>query len=342
MQNNKNIEKPKTTDKKNIHFIYAIIIGAFIFSAIMTIYINEQPDEPTESQTLQADEKIKKDSIVVTPAIETDPYEELESLVGLNDVKEEVRSLANFVKIQKEREAQGLKVPSISYHCVFTGNPGTGKTTIARILARIYKDLGVLKKGHLVETDRSGLIAEYVGQTATKTNAIIDSALNGVLFIDEAYALTTNSRNDYGSEAIATLVKRMEDDRDSLVVIVAGYKNEMKDFVASNPGLQSRFTRYIEFPDYTPTELTDIFYLRARKYSYELDKEADAFLRKQMTDAVANKTRNFGNARYVRNVFEKAITIQANRLAKTKKPSTDELKTLTVDDLRESFNSVKR
>ena len=174
-----------------------------------------------------------------------------------DEKKEEVRSLANFVKIQKQREAKGLKTPKMSFHLVFTGSPGTGKTTVARIVARIYKDLGVLKKGHLVETDRSGLVANYVGQTATKTNEIVDSALNGVLFIDEAYALvpTANKNNDYGQEAISTLLKRMEDDRDKLVVIVAGYTKEMNRFIDSNPGLKSRFNRYINFPDYTSGEL---------------------------------------------------------------------------------------
>ena len=180
---------------------------------------------------------MKKDSVVVNEPLQGDPYEELDELIGLKQVKEEVHSLANFVKLQKQREKQGLKTPKMSYHLVFTGSPGTGKTTVARIVARI---------GHTVETDRSGLVANYVGQTATKTNAIVDSALNGVLFIDEAYALVPqNPSQDYGQEAISTLLKRMEDDRDKLVVIIAGYTNEMQRFIDSNPGLQSRFNRYI-------------------------------------------------------------------------------------------------
>ena len=228
----------------------------------------------------------------------------------------------------------------MSYHLVFNGSPGTGKTTVARIVARIYKDLGVLKKGHTVETDRSGLVANYVGQTATKTNAIVDSALNGVLFIDEAYALVPeNSSQDYGLEAISTLLKRMEDDRDKLVVIIAGYTNEMKRFIDANPGLQSRFNRYINFPDYSPSELVDIFKMYMKKNQYTLGPGAEAYLKENFDYAVAHKDRNFGNARYARNVFEKTIQQQANRLAGQTNLSKDQLTELTVDDLKFGFAS---
>jgi type VII secretion ATPase EccA len=273
---------------------------------------------------------------VVNDVLEGDPYQELDELIGLEAVKKEVRTLANFVKVQKQREAQGLKTPKMSYHLVFTGSPGTGKTTVARIVARIYKDLGVLKKGHMVETDRSGLVAEYVGQTAMKTNAIVDSALNGVLFIDEAYALVPEGGGgrDYGQEAISTLLKRMEDDRDKLVVIIAGYTNEMKRFIDSNPGLQSRFNRYINFPDYTGKELFDIFCMYTRKNQYQMTPDAAKYMKEFLDYAVAHKDRNFGNARFARNVFEKSIQSQANRLSKEKNVTAEQLQTLTLDDVQ--------
>ena len=258
---------------------------------------------------------------------------ELDSLIGLDSVKKEVQTLTNFIKIQQKRAEQGLKSSSVSYHCVFTGNPGTGKTTVARIVADIYKNLGVLKKGHLVETDRAGLVAEYVGQTAVKTNKIIDSALDGVLFIDEAYSLVGGGESDYGKEAIATLLKRMEDDRDRLVVILAGYTKDMKQFIDSNPGLQSRFNRYIEFPDYTPEELYQIFALNLKKYDYHVTDDAKVALQHFFEDAVAYKDANFGNGRFVRNVFEKVLERQANRLASETNLTTERLSEITVEDL---------
>ena len=319
-------------------------IGIFVLTLVLyCIGSTVENEEETEAQTEQIEQEVEveeKDSVVVNQPLEGDPYKELDELIGLNDVKREVRTLANFVKVQKQREAKGLKNPKMSYHLVFTGSPGTGKTTVARIVARIYKDLGVLKSGHTVETDRSGLVANYVGQTATKTNAIVDSALNGVLFIDEAYALVPeNSQNDYGLEAISTLLKRMEDDRDKLVVIIAGYTNEMKRFIDANPGLQSRFNRYIDFPDYTPLELTDIFKMYMNKNQYTLAKDAEAYLREQLEYAVAHKDHNFGNARYARNVFEKSIQAQAYRLEGKSDLSKEQLTELTIDDLREGFSS---
>ena len=294
--------------------------------------INEIAQEPNEP----------KDSVIITEVMEGDPYQELDELIGLESVKEEVHTLANFAKIQQQRKAQGLKVPKMSFHLVFTGSPGTGKTTVARIVARIYKDLGILKSGHTVETDRSGLVAEYVGQTAVKTNAVIDSALNGVLFIDEAYALVPEGGgNDYGQEAISTLLKRMEDDRDKLVVIIAGYPNEMKRFIDSNPGLQSRFTRYINFPDYTDQELFDIFKLYLNKNQYTITDDAAELLKSNFSYAVANKTKNFGNARYVRNIFERAVEQQANRLSSKRSISDDELSLLTLEDIENAFKARK-
>ena len=261
------------------------------------------------------------------------PKSELDSLIGLDSVKKEVQTLTNFIKIQQKRAEQGLKSSSVSYHCVFTGNPGTGKTTVARIVADIYKNLGVLKKGHLVETDRAGLVAEYVGQTAVKTNKIIDSALDGVLFIDEAYSLVGGGESDYGKEAVATLLKRMEDDRERLVVILAGYTKDMKQFIDSNPGLQSRFNRYIEFPDYTPDELYQIFALSLKKYDYHVTDDAKVTLQHFFEDAVAHKDANFGNGRFVRNIFEKVLEHQANRLASESNLTTERLSEITIEDL---------
>lgn len=261
------------------------------------------------------------------------PYDMLNDLIGLATVKDEITKLTNFIKIQQVRESKGMKTSDISYHCVFTGSPGTGKTTVARIMASIYKDLGILKKGHLVETDRSGLVAEYVGQTAVKTNKIIDSALDGVLFIDEAYSLVQGAKEDFGKEAISTLLKRMEDDRNRIVVILAGYSTEMKEFIDSNPGLQSRFNRYINFPDYTANELSQIFLIKAKKNQYTLDEDASKVLDDVLTEAVEHKDKNFGNARFVRNLFEKTIQNQAMRLSSEPNITEEVLSMLKAEDI---------
>ena len=258
---------------------------------------------------------------------------ELDQLIGMKSVKTEVRKMAEFCQIARERENAGMKNAQLSYHCVFVGNPGTGKTTVARIMAKVFKALGILEKGHLVETDRSGLVAKYVGQTAAKTNEIIDSALGGVLFIDEAYTLVAGGEKDYGQEAIATLLKRMEDDRDRLIVIVAGYPGEMKKFIDANPGLSSRFTRYINFPDYTTPELADMFRMYAKKSHYTLSPEMDKYLNAAMAYLTKNRDRNFGNGRYVRNLFEKAVEHQAGRLAHLPGRTPEMLKTLELSDI---------
>ena len=315
-----------------------VILGLLTIVSILT---DDDKEESELEKAVQEQERSKsdeeeKDSVVISEPLEGDPYKELDELIGLEDVKEEVRSLANFVKVQKMRQEKGLKTPKMSYHLVFTGSPGTGKTTVARIVARIYKDLGILKRGHTVETDRSGLVAEYMGQTAIKTNALVDSALNGVLFIDEAYALVPDasySGGDYGQEAISTLLKRMEDDRDRLVVIIAGYPKEMQRFIDSNPGLKSRFNRYINFPDYTAEELYRIYLMYAKKNEYTLNQEAGVYLRERLEDVVEHKTRNFGNARYVRNVFEKSIQRQANRISRMKSPKENDLTEIKKEDL---------
>lgn len=260
-------------------------------------------------------------------------YQELQNLIGLESVKKEVETLSDFIHIQNTRQQKGMKTSPISYHCVFTGNPGTGKTTVARILAKIYKSLGVVSKGHLVETDRSGLIAEYVGQTAIKTNLVIDRAIGGVLFIDEAYSLLGRSGEDYGKEAVATLLKRMEDERGKFVVILAGYTKEMKEFIDSNPGLQSRFSRYIEFPDYNADELYQIFCKQLKQFDYTITPDAAEALQQFFAYQVAHKDANFGNARFVRNIFEHTLQRQAARLSKEVNLTTEKLAEVTKEDL---------
>lgn len=287
-------------------------------------YGNPLPTQGKKEWIAKAEEALisikQMDSEISDAAIEpvsaSDALDELNELIGLAETKKEIASLSNYIQMRQKRDEMGLKSPNVSYHCVFTGNPGTGKTTVARILASIYKDLGILSSGHLVETDRSGLVAEYVGQTAVKTNKIIDEALDGVLFIDEAYSLVQGGKEDYGKEAIATLLKRMEDDRDRLVVILAGYTNEIEEFINSNPGLRSRFNRYIHFADYTAVELYDIFCLMMKKNEYIMSDETSELLKKHLTEVVNNKPKDFGNARFVRNLFERAVQNQANRLAK--------------------------
>ena len=336
----------KEATSKGLKGCGCLSIGMFLLVMIIGIFAPDPDDEEVEKLKKELSEKVasettQQDSVVVNDVLEGDPYQELDDLIGLGSVKEEVRSLANFVKLQKEREAKGLKTAKVSYHLVFYGSPGTGKTTVARIVGRIYKDLGVLKKGHTVETDRAGLCGQYVGQTGPKTDSVINKALDGVLFIDEAYSLVPEggSGNDYGQEAISTILKRMEDYRDRLVVIVAGYKGEMQRFIDSNPGLQSRFNRYIDFPDYTGGELSDIFKMYMKKNQYTLSAEAEKYLKERFDYAVAHKDRNFGNARYARNVFEKSIQAQANRLANEKNLDKDMLTELTVDDLKGGFSS---
>lgn len=261
--------------------------------------------------------------------------EELNSLIGLAPVKREVASLVNLIRVRTMRKEMGLPITALSLHCVFTGAPGTGKTTVARLLARILRALSVLAKGQLVEVDRAELVGGYVGQTALKTDAVVKQALGGVLFVDEAYSLVQGERtqHDFGREAVDTLLKLMEDHREELVVIAAGYRDEMERFVESNPGLKSRFTRFIDFPDYSPEELFAIFASLAAESHYELSDEAVAAARDYFGRAHAERGANFGNGRFVRNAFEQAVSRQADRLAATAAPSRADLCTLEASDV---------
>ncbi|MCR4636602.1 MAG: AAA family ATPase [Butyrivibrio sp.] len=263
---------------------------------------------------------------------EEDPMETLDKLIGLDTIKADVKELTNFVKIQKTRKDAGLKSVPVSLHLVFTGNPGTGKTTVARIISKLYKNIGVLSKGQLVETDRSGLVAGYVGQTAIKTQELIKKAMGGVLFIDEAYALSQKD-DAFGQEAIDTILKAMEDHRDDLVVIVAGYTEPMEKFINSNPGLKSRFNKYIEFPDYTIDELMDIFDMNCKKYDYVIEDDTKQHVKELISQRKLASNGNFANAREIRNLFEEIITNQASRIAGIEDLKPEDMMKITNDDL---------
>ena len=261
---------------------------------------------------------------------------QLDSLVGLDDVKKDIKNLMNLVKVRRLRRENGLPIPPMSLHMVFMGNPGTGKTTVARIISGLYAAIGVLEKGQLIEVDRSGLVAGYVGQTALKTQEVIKSALGGVLFIDEAYSLASGGENDFGREAIETILKAMEDHRDELIVVVAGYDGPMEKFINSNPGLQSRFNKYFYFPDYNGEQLLHIFKGQCKKNGYALTEEAEAEAKAMFEELYENRGENFGNGRDVRNVFEDTVVRQSNRVAALDAPTKDDLMQFLPEDLRDA------
>ena len=300
---------------------------------------DKKPDAPSDDRL----ETVADPDPEATPEVPAEPEENLEELlanlnglVGLGKVKEDLNSLINLLKVHKLREERGLPQASVSLHMVFSGNPGTGKTTVARLLSKIYQKLGVLSKGHLVEVDRSGLVSGYVGQTAMKTKKIVESAMGGLLFIDEAYALTANTgSNDFGMEAVNTLLKAMEDNRNDLVVIVAGYTDLMEAFLDSNPGLRSRFNKQILFEDYSAEELVGIFNGICSKSFFELTDEAKEIVSRFFEDRVARKEElpGFANGRDARNFFEKTLTNQANRLATMISVTDKDLVTITKEDV---------
>lgn len=302
--------------------------------------ISRQLDEAVKSSASVSAKAESKAEGQAATAIDVDEInignllEELNSLIGMESVKHEINNLVNLLKICKIRQEKGLQLPPTTNHMVFLGNPGTGKTTVARILSKIYKGLGILSKGHLVEVDRSGLVAGYMGQTAEKVMEVVEEAKGGILFIDEAYALSSNKQDgDFGQEAIDILNKAMEDYRDDLIVIAAGYHDEMQDFLDANPGLRSRFNRTIRFPDYTAEELVVIMTNRATKLDYHFSEEALDFVKHKFEKTLQFPPNNFGNARSVRNYLDRVINNQANRLVVETDYDEEELTTLSLKDV---------
>ena len=308
-----------------IHFAFdKMFENTIAFSNYLGLNLNKSNTDKKQTNNIPEEDSLEK------------VLKELNELIGLAEVKKDVFELINLLEVQKKRSQQGLKNVEITLHTVFSGPPGTGKTSVARLLSRIFKHLGFLSKGQMYETDREGLVAGYVGQTATKVENAVKESIGGVLFIDEAYSLTQNAfGNDYGAEAVNTLLKRMEDCREDLAVVVAGYTEPMKNFIDSNPGLRSRFNRYFYFDHFNPSELLQIFESFCNKSDFILSDEAKEKLTDTFELLYASKDEGFGNARVVRNLFEKCIQNQANRIVKLKKISSKTLKQLNEEDIPE-------
>ncbi len=333
----------------NLHFTNA---SSFLYriASIIAKADNEVSEEEKKqleiinNKLLNPKEKIKGVKQTEIDENETldDVMNQLNELIGLNNIKTAIKELSNFLKIQKVREEKGLKNVNNALHSVFMGPPGTGKTTVARIVSKIYKHLGYLKKGHLVETDRTGMVAGYVGQTALKVDEVIEASIDGVLFIDEAYSLVTGNKKDFGNEAVEVLLKKMEDYRNRLVVIAAGYPDEMEEFIESNPGLQSRFNRYFTFEHYRPEELIEIFELFCSKNDFILSEDAREKLFFIFEKLYEKRHKNFGNARVARNLFEKIIEYHANRIVAITPLTEELLKTIEEPDVPPVNRTVEK
>ena len=320
--------------KKHFESVYQNIAGdtSEMQLEIKKILENQEPKQPVNTAVSLPPQNDSLEKVMA----------ELEGLIGLAEVKTDIKELINLLEIQKKRKEAGLQNIDIALHTVFLGPPGTGKTTVARLLSRIFKLLGFLSNGQLYETDREGLIAGYVGQTAIKTDKVVDESIGGVLFIDEAYALNQNAmHSDYGAEAVNTILKRMEDNRDDLAVVVAGYTEPMQLFIESNPGLRSRFNRYFHFDHFKPEELYSIFEASCKKLDFVVTEDAIDKLKETFELLYEKRDEGFGNARVVRNLFEKCVQNQANRIIHLKNITRDVLRALTDEDIPEPKETVE-